>query len=85
MRRLNQMNVHPANAAFHALNKAVQPPEPSIEEILAEHRLDLQDAEYELFIAERASDPWKWATKREAAQRRIAALRRHIKALEGSF
>jgi len=74
------------NAAFHALNKAVQPaPEPSIEELLAEHRLDLQDAEYELFIAERASDPWKWATKREAAQRRIAALRRHIKVLEGAL
>lgn len=77
------MNI--ANLAFHALNKAVQAPEPSLTELLAELNADLEDAEAHLYAAENISDPFKWTTERERWQRRISALRRHIKALEGSF
>jgi hypothetical protein len=75
-----------ANGAFHAINKAVQTAqEPSIEEILAELTADLEDAEARLYCAQMHSDQHKWMTERDRWQRRITALRRHIKALEGSF
>jgi hypothetical protein len=78
------MNI--ANLAFHAIQRAVEPaPEPSLTELLAELTADLEDAEAHLYCAQMHSDQHKWMTERDRWQRRIASLRRHIKALEGGF
>lgn len=77
------------SALTTALAPAAQPvqpaQEPTLSEILSGLRNDLEDAEARLYCAEMHSDQHRWATERDRWQKHIAALRRHIQIVEGSF
>lgn len=85
------MTTHPANAAFHTINNAVQAiqatvraPEPTEAELLEELEYQLSDALYQLEIANRRSDGWRWQTERDRALRRISNIEAQIKIVNGA-
>lgn len=72
-----------ANSVFHALNDALQAPEPTFDELMEELQDQLSEAEYRLAIAERRSDPYRWQTERDRWLRRISAVNAQMNALKG--
>ena len=74
------MNI--ANLAFHAINQATQPVQPTLDELLAPLHSALEDAEARLYCAEMHSDYHRWATERTHWQGRVSSIKKQIKLIE---
>ena len=77
------MNI--ANLAFHAINQATQPVQPTLDELLAPLHSALEDAEARLYCAEMHSDQYRWQTERTHWQGRVSSIKKQIKIIEEGF
>jgi hypothetical protein len=74
------MNI--ANLAFHAINQATQPVQPTLEELLAELNADLEDAKARYYCAQMTGDQYRWEQSHVVWLPRIAAIKKQIKLIE---